>query len=80
MDPATPEPRLRPFVLLWAGQAVSLLGTHAVQFALVWWLAQSTGSAALLATSTLLALLPAVVVGPLAGTLVDRWNRRRTML
>jgi DHA3 family macrolide efflux protein-like MFS transporter len=69
-----------PFFTMWSGQAVSLLGSQLVQFALVWWLTQTTGSATVLAIATLVALLPQVFIGPLAGVLVDRWNRRRVMM
>ncbi len=70
----------RPFFTVWAGQAVSLLGSSLVQFALVWWLTESTGSATILALATLMALLPNILIGPFAGTLVDRWNRRMVMI
>ncbi len=69
-----------PFFTLWTGQAASLLGSMLVQFALVWWLTQTTGSATVLATATLVAMLPGVFVGPFAGALVDRWNRRLVMI
>jgi DHA3 family macrolide efflux protein-like MFS transporter len=69
-----------PFFSIWSGQAISLVGSQLVQFALVWWLTQSTGSATVLAMATLAAVLPGVLLGPIAGTLVDRWNRRLVML
>jgi DHA3 family macrolide efflux protein-like MFS transporter len=68
------------FFTIWTGQAFSLLGSMLVQFALVWWLTESTGSATVLALATLVASLPQVAIGPLAGTLVDRWNRRAVMI
>ena len=68
------------FFSIWVGQAFSLLGSMLVQFALVWWLTQETGSATVLATATLVAVLPAIFLGPVAGTLVDRWNRRFVMI
>lgn len=71
---------LRPFLILWTGQAASLFGSQLVQFALIWWLTQETGSATILALASLVGLLPQVVLGPFVGVLVDRWNRRRTML
>ena len=74
------KPSLRPFLILWVGQAFSLLGSQLVQFALIWWLTQQTGSATVLALATLVGLLPQVVLGPLAGPLVDRWSRRWTMI
>jgi DHA3 family macrolide efflux protein-like MFS transporter len=51
-----------------------------VQFALIWWLTKTSGSATVLAVASLVGLVPHVVLGPLAGTLVDRWNRRLTMI
>jgi DHA3 family macrolide efflux protein-like MFS transporter len=71
---------LGPFLTLWAGQAISLFGSQAVQFALIWWLTLKSGSAAVLTTATLVGLLPQVVLGPFIGTLVDRWNRKAVML
>lgn len=65
---------------MWGGQAVSLFGSQLVQFALIWWLTSETGSAIVLATASLVGLLPQVLLGPIAGTLVDRWNRRLTMM
>ncbi len=70
---------LRPFWVLWSGQAISLFGSQIVQFALIWWLTQETGSATILAVASLVGLLPQVVLGPFVGVLVDRWNRRWTM-
>lgn len=68
------------FFTVWAGQALSLVGSALVQFALVWWLTIKTGSATTLATASLVALLPQIVLGPFVGTLVDRWNRRIIMI
>jgi DHA3 family macrolide efflux protein-like MFS transporter len=69
-----------PFFIIWTGQAASLLGSQLVGFALIWWLTKATGSATVLATASLVGLLPSVILGPLVGTLVDRWNRRRVMI
>jgi len=69
-----------PFGILWTGQAISLFGSSLVQFALVWWLTKTTQSATVLAMATLVAILPNVFLGPVAGVLVDRWNRRVIMI
>jgi DHA3 family macrolide efflux protein-like MFS transporter len=69
-----------PFFTIWTGQAFSLVGSRVAQFALVWWLTQLTGSATVLATATLVALVPEIALGPIAGAYVDRWNRRRVMI
>jgi len=71
---------MRPFFIIWIGQAFSLLGSQLVQFALVWWLTRTTGSATVLAYASLVALLPQVFVGPWAGALVDRHSRRMVLI
>jgi DHA3 family macrolide efflux protein-like MFS transporter len=71
---------MRRFIPIWSAQIFSLLGSGLVQFAFVWWITQKTGSAALLATATLVAVLPEVFLAPFAGALVDRWNRRKVMI
>jgi len=68
-----------PFLTLWSCQAFSLLGSQAVQFALIWWLTVQTGSAAVLATATFVGLVPGIALGPIIGALVDRHNRKTVM-
>jgi DHA3 family macrolide efflux protein-like MFS transporter len=68
------------FFTIWGGQAVSLFGSQLVQFALIWWLTEKTGSGTVLAMASLAGFLPQLLLGPLVGTLVDRWNRRWTMI
>jgi MFS transporter, DHA3 family, macrolide efflux protein len=68
------------FFTIWGGQALSILGSQLVQFALIWHLTVKTGSATVLATASLVGMLPQVILGPFIGTLVDRWNRRWIML
>jgi MFS transporter, DHA3 family, macrolide efflux protein len=68
------------FFIMWTGQAFSLFGSSLVQFALIWHITASTGSATLLATAAMVGMLPHVLLGPFAGALVDRWNRRRVMI
>jgi MFS transporter, DHA3 family, macrolide efflux protein len=69
-----------PYFTIWTGQAVSLLGSQLVQFALIWWLTKTTGSATVLAVASLVGLLPQVILGPMIGAFIDRWNRRVTMI
>jgi DHA3 family macrolide efflux protein-like MFS transporter len=71
---------MRPFFTVWTGQVFSLLGSELVQFALVWWLTTTTGSAMVLVLATMMAVLPRVFVSPVAGALIDRWNRRLVMM
>ena len=74
------DPWVRTFTIIFTGQAFSLLGSAAVNFALVWWLTIETGSAAILAYASIAAILPMGLLGPLAGPFVDRWDRRWTMI
>src|SRR5215211_4269345 len=64
------------FFAFFGAQAVSLIGSNIAQFAITWWLARSLESATILANATLMAILPGILLGPLVGVLVDRWNRR----
>jgi DHA3 family macrolide efflux protein-like MFS transporter len=75
-----PKPWAPRFFTIWTGQAFSLLGSQLVSFAVIWWLTQTTGSATILATASMVGLLPQVILGPFTGTLVDRWSRRLTMI
>ena len=73
--------RNRSFSLLWIGQLVSLFGERIHTVALGFLVYDATGGGALEVGLTFAATaIPNVVLGPLAGTLVDRWNRRWTML
>ena len=64
------------FLRVALGQAVSQLGSHGVQFALIWWLAEETASPGVLGAAGLVAYLPMTLLSPLAGVAADRWNRK----
>ena len=64
------------FMTVALGQAVSMLGSHGVQFALIWWLAEKTASPLMLGTAGLVAYLPMTLFSPLAGIAADRYNRK----
>lgn len=68
------------FFTLWIGQALSLLGSQLVQFAIIWYLTQKTNSATTLAIASLMGLLPQVILSPFIGTWVDRGNRRLILI
>jgi MFS transporter, DHA3 family, macrolide efflux protein len=65
------------FTLLWLGQAVSSIGKQAFSLAAMLWLKQLTDSGTLMGLVMTAAMLPMVVLGPIAGVMVDRWNRQR---
>ncbi len=70
----------RKFFLIYAGQVVSLVGSNAVQFSLIWWLSSETGSALILSLAGLLAYLPQLFLGPFAGVWVDRLKRKTVIM
>ncbi len=64
------------FIIVALGQAVSMLGSHGVQFALIWWLAEKTSSPLMLGISGIVAYLPMSLFSPIAGIAADRYNRK----
>src|ERR1700704_6000364 len=70
----------RDFLLIWAGQLISAIGSRVAGFALGIWVLRTTGSTAEFAATFIAVAIPTIVVSPLAGALVDRWDRRRTMI
>jgi len=68
------------FGLVLFGQMVSAFGSGLSFFALGVWVYQSTGSATRFALVVFFASAPAVLLSPVAGTLVDRFNRRWVMI
>ncbi|MBD2255226.1 MFS transporter [Nostoc parmelioides FACHB-3921] len=68
------------FILIWFGQLVSIIGSSLTDFALGIWVYQRTGSITQFTLITVSGTLPLIVVSPLAGVLVDRWNRRWAMI
>jgi len=73
-------PGLGTFALLCVGQVVSLFGTRLSGFAIGVWVFESTGSATSYALIAVATMLPNMLASPWAGPLVDRWNRRWTMI
>ena len=68
------------FFTIWGGQQISLVGSAIVDFALVWYMTEVTGSAVILTTATLVEILPKIFFSPILGALVDRWKRRYVMI
>jgi DHA3 family macrolide efflux protein-like MFS transporter len=71
---------LKKFFVLWSSQAASLFGSAVVNFALAWYLTRETGSATILATALMVAMIPQIVLGPFVGPLIDRWDRKKIMI
>lgn len=68
------------FFAVWLGQFVSLIGSGLTSFALGVWIFEQTGSVTKFALIGLFAVLPRIVLSPLVGPFIDRWDRRWAMI
>lgn len=73
-------PGMRTFTTVWFGQLVSMLGTGMTQFALAVWVFQQTGSATAYGFVLFFGMIPSILFSLVSGVLVDRWDRRKTMI
>jgi DHA3 family macrolide efflux protein-like MFS transporter len=71
---------MRTFFVIWSGQLVSTIGSGLTGFALGVWIYQETGSVTLFAMNMLAFAIPNLLVSPIAGVVVDRWDRRWVMI
>ena len=71
---------LRSFFVLWSSQTVSSLGTAMTEFALIIWVYGQTETASSVTLLTICIFLPTILFRFIAGTLVDRWDKKRIML
>lgn len=70
----------KSFLIIAAGQTVSLIGSSAVQFSLIWWLAIQTDSPLILSLAGLTAFLPQFFLGPFAGVWIDRMRKKTVVI
>lgn len=68
------------FAVIYTGQAFSLIGSSAAQFAILWYLTARTASPLVLSFAGLVGFLPQALLGPFAGVWVDRLSRKRVMM
>ncbi|MFJ1754785.1 amino acid adenylation domain-containing protein [Kitasatospora sp. NPDC088134] len=74
------RPTVRRFLTVASGQQVSMIGSALTEFALPVWIYLRTGSLAQFGLLAACGLVPGILAAPLAGAVVDRGDRRRTML
>jgi MFS transporter, DHA3 family, macrolide efflux protein len=72
--------KMRKFLIIWIGQLVSLIGSGMTAFALDIWVYQQTNSVTQYALVALFNVIPPILISPIAGALVDKWDRRITIL
>ncbi|MHA1994563.1 MAG: MFS transporter [Candidatus Hodarchaeales archaeon] len=77
-----PEPvnHLKSYILFLTGQWVSILGSNIVRFGIIWYLTVKTGSPFILALAAFFAFAPFIIVTPISGVFVDRWDRKKIII
>jgi MFS family permease len=71
---------LKSFLILWGGQSVSALGSAMTSFALIIWSYRQQGTATSITLLSFFTYLPSILFCFVAGTLADKWNKKRIML
>ncbi|BAY86130.1 hypothetical protein NIES267_56360 [Calothrix parasitica NIES-267] len=74
------SPKLREFIILWLGQFVSTIGSSMTSFAIEIWAWEITGKATALTLVGFFALLPSLIIAPISGIIVDKYNRKLLMI
>ena len=70
----------KTLMMVWLGQLVSAIGASLTSFAISIWIFESTGRALLSSSIILVRFLPMVLLSPLAGIIIDRRNKKSTLL
>ena len=70
----------KSYKLFYLGQLFSLLGSSITQFIIVWWITIQTESIIILSIATFAYILPMTFAMPIAGVIVDRYNRKKLIL
>ncbi|NSW52065.1 MAG: MFS transporter [Anaerolineae bacterium] len=71
---------MQGFTLVWLGQIVSVLASNMTGFALTIWMYQQTRSTTAMALMQVCFILPFLLLSPIAGAMVDRYNRKLMMM
>jgi DHA3 family macrolide efflux protein-like MFS transporter len=72
------------YLFFWGGQLISILGSSIVGFVIVWWISviapNDRSASFLLGFANFLNMLPLIVLSPIAGVFIDKWNRKYVIL
>jgi DHA3 family macrolide efflux protein-like MFS transporter len=80
MEPSASNHTFKNYLFFWGGQLISLLGSSIIQFVVIWWIAEGTESPVIVSVAFFLGSLPMVIVPPIIGVFIDRWNRKLTII
>ena len=76
MENITSKSSFNQYLIFWAGQLFSILGSSIVSFSITWWITITTGSAIYLSILAFMYILPMAFLSPIAGVIADRHNRK----
>ena len=75
-----PKRWLAVIATIWIGQAVSMITSYAADYAVVWYITETTGSALMLSAAAICAYLPQGLLSPFGGVIADKHNRKTVMI
>lgn len=68
------------YLFMIAGQSLSLIGSTAVQFSVIWWLSTTLGSPIILAFASIAAYIPNILLGSFVGVWLDQLNKKYVII
>ena len=81
MADRTGKPKsMKTFLVIWVGQLISIIGSGLTGFGLSVWIFSQTGKATPFALNALAYNLPRILLQPIAGSVADRYNRKKVMI
>ena len=75
-----PPKDMKTFLVIWIGQLISIIGSGLTGFGLSVWIFTQTGKATPFALNAVAYNLPRILLQPVAGSLADRYNRKKIMI
>ncbi|MCK4780862.1 MAG: MFS transporter, partial [Candidatus Lokiarchaeota archaeon] len=76
MDTTATEHTFKAYLIFWVGQLFSILGSSVVRFTIIVWIAIETLSPIYVSIAFFLGALPMVIIPPILGVFIDRWNKK----
>ncbi|TKJ21784.1 MAG: hypothetical protein CEE43_08830 [Promethearchaeota archaeon Loki_b32] len=76
MEPTASGHTFVHYLFFWGGQLFSILGSSIIRFVIIWWIAKETLNPITVSIAFFLGSLPMVIIPPIVGVFIDRWNRK----
>ena len=71
---------MKKFMVIWVGELISIIGSGLTGFGISVWIFTETGQATPFALNALFYNLPRILINPIAGSIADRFNRKKIMI